>query len=315
MRPAILCTDVLEAGHGRRFGDITPSHDVIGFAGDPIADDDLARVEVAFFSADAWPDRAAGFIGTCLHATALRWLHTFSAGTDNHVFATFRERGVRVTTSSGAAAPPIAATVMMYLLALSRGLPRSLRDQVEHRWAPRQFEELEGRTLGVVGMGAIGLEIVHLADALRMRTIGLRRTPRGDEPCETWPTHRLLELAACVDALVLAAPLTDETRGMVDADVIASMRPGSFFVNVGRGELVDEAALIDALVAGRLGGAALDVFAVEPLPVGSPLWDLPNVIVTPHSSGMTDAADDRAVEVFFDNLARYVAGEPLRNET
>jgi phosphoglycerate dehydrogenase-like enzyme len=315
-RPAIFCTDVVLARYGLQLDELAPGHDVVPLDGDhAVSDTDVARIEVAAFSGDAWPDRATVFMGTCLHAPRLRWLHTFSAGTDHPVFGMFRERGVRVTTSSGAAARPIAATVMMYLLALSRDLPRALRAQARHEWEPRSVAELEGGTVGVVGMGAIGLEVARLAAAFGMRPIGLRRQPRGDEPCETWPSSRLGELAATVDALVVAAPLTDETRGMIDAEVIAAVRPGAYFVNVGRGELVDEPALIEALRDGHLGGAALDVFAVEPLPADSPLWDLPNVIVTPHSSGMTDNTGERAMAMFLANLARYVAGEPLQNVT
>jgi phosphoglycerate dehydrogenase-like enzyme len=136
----------------------------------------------------------------------------------------------------------------------------------------------------------------------------------GDEPCETWTLDRLPELAAAVDVLAVALPLTDDTRGIVSADVIAGMRPGAVFVNVGRGELVDEPALAAALRGGHLGGAGLDVFATEPLPADSPLWDLPNVIVTPHSSALTAASGEGAVEIFLTNLAAYVKGEPLLNE-
>jgi D-2-hydroxyacid dehydrogenase (NADP+) len=202
----------------------------------------------------------------------------------------------------------------MYLLALSRDLRSWTEAQCEHRWAPREWTDLEGQTVGVVGMGPIGLEVVRLTSALGMRPIGMRRTVRGDEPCETWTFDRLPELAETVDALVLAVPLTTETRGLVDADVLGMLRPGAFVVNVARGEVVDEQALVDALTSGHLGGAALDVFATEPLPADSPLWDLPNVIVTPHSSGTTATSHRRATEIYVDNLARYSAGTPLRNE-
>jgi phosphoglycerate dehydrogenase-like enzyme len=136
----------------------------------------------------------------------------------------------------------------------------------------------------------------------------------GDEPCETWTLDRLPELAATADVLAVALPLTDDTRGIVSAAVIAAMKPGAVFVNVGRGDLVDEPALIEALRSGRLGGAGLDVFATEPLPADSPIWDLPNVIVTPHSSAHTPASGENAAEIFFANLARYARGESLHNE-
>jgi phosphoglycerate dehydrogenase-like enzyme len=169
-------------------------------------------------------------------------------------------------------------------------------------------------TIGIVGMGPIGVEVARLAGALGIRPIGLRRSVRGDEPCETWTLDRLPELAGLVDALVLAVPLADETRGLVDRTILRALRPGALLVNVARGEVVDEGALVDALADGHLGGAALDVFAVEPLPEDSPLWDLPNVIVTPHASGSTASSGDRAADIFVENLARYAAGEALRNE-
>ena len=168
------------------------------------------------------------------------------------MFTGLLERGVRVTSSSGAAAAPIARTVLMYLLALSRDLPRMLRAQAAHEWAPQRFDDLEGQTVGVVGIGSIGREVIRLTTAVGMRAVAVRRTVVGDEPCATWPIDRLPELAAVVDALVIALPLTAETRGLVSADVIARMRPEAVVINVGRGELVDETALTEALVAGRV---------------------------------------------------------------
>lgn len=288
---------------------------MVALTGDELVDgDDLDRLHVAFFSGDAWPERSSHFMAAVLRAPSLRWLHTFSAGTDHPVFADLLERGVRVSSSSGAAAGAIARTVLMYLLALSRDLPRLQRAQAAHEWAPQRFDDVPGWTVGVVGMGPIGREVIRLTSGIGMRPIGVRRRVVGDEPCATWPLDRLGELAAMVDALVVALPLTDETRGIISASVLERMSPDAVFINVGRGELVDEHALIDALSAGRLCGAGLDVFGTEPLPPDSPLWDLPNVIITPHSSGMTPHSDDEAVEIFLSNLVAYVDGQPLRNE-
>jgi phosphoglycerate dehydrogenase-like enzyme len=247
-------------------------------------------------------------------APRLGWFHTFSAGVDNVFFQRLLEQGVRVTTSSGAQAVPIAQTVMMYLLALSRDLPGWLEDQRERRWAPRDIVDLQDRTLGVVGLGPIGLEVARLGQALRMNVIGMRRAPRGDEPCETWTLDRLNELLPRVDVLVLALPLTDETRGLIDAAALAQLRSDSIVVNVGRGESIDEDALVAALQQGRIGGAGLDVFAVEPLPKDSPLWQMSNVIITPHSSGTSPGNWQRASEIFVENLAHYMRGESMRNE-
>src|SRR5690606_25077749 len=275
---------------------------------------DPAAVELAYFSGDLYPERVRDFALALRDAPRLRWLHTFSAGVDHPWFQALRARGIRLTTSSGAHAVPIAHTVLLYLLALSRGLPAWMDAQRRRGWEPHPVVELPGLVLGVVGLGPIGLEVARLGAAFGMRVIGVRRTPRGDEPCEPWPLARLDELVALADALVLALPLTDGTRHLLDAARLARMKRGAWLVNVGRGALVDEAALVEALREGRLGGAGLDVFETEPLPPESPLWEMPNVIVTPHSSGNTPGNLVRATGIFLDNLGRFVRGEPLRNE-
>ncbi len=313
-RPVLFCTDTVAARHLDALQAAAPGLELVTLDGDRrVEPADVERITVAFFSGDAWPDRSDTFMRICLDAPNLRWLHTFSAGVDHPVFGVFTQRGAQVTTSSGASASPIAQTVMMYLLALSRDLDGWRRAQQEHRWEQHRFTELDGLTVGVVGMGPIGLEVIRLATAFGMHPIGVRRRVLGHEPCETWELDRLHELAGRVDALVLAVPLTDQTRGLVDAEVLAAMRPGSWLVNIARGEVVDEEALIEALRSGHLGGAGLDVFAVEPLPETSPLWDLPNVIITPHSSGTSERTHERAVTIFLDNLTRFANGTPLRN--
>jgi phosphoglycerate dehydrogenase-like enzyme len=275
---------------------------------------DPASVELAYFSGDVFPDHVRDFVLALRDAPRLRWLHTFSAGVDHPWFQQLRARGIRLTTSSGAHAVPIAHTVLLYLLALSRGLPAWMDAQRRRAWETHEVKDLEGLVLGVVGLGPIGLEVARLGAACGMRVLGARRTPRGDEPCETWPLTRLDELCERADALVLALPLTPDTRHIVDAARLARMKPGAWLVNVGRGALVDEPALVEALRDGRLGGAGLDVFETEPLPAESPLWSLPNVIVTPHNSGDTPGNLVRASEIFLDNLARWTRGAPLRNE-
>ncbi|MEX0846403.1 MAG: D-2-hydroxyacid dehydrogenase, partial [Ilumatobacteraceae bacterium] len=276
--------------------------------------DEIARVEIASLSDDLWPDHSASFMRVCLDAPNLRWLHTFSAGVDHPIFRLFLDRGVRLTNSSGAAARSIAHHVVLSVLAMRRDLPGTLRDQAAHDWRVHDVDDVEGTTVAVIGMGPIGIESARLLDQLGMRTIGMRRTIAGDEPCETWTFDRLHELLAIADTVVLAVPLTPDTQHLVDAAAIASMRPGVHLVNVGRGGLVDEPALVDALRTGRVGFAALDVTEVEPLPAESELWDLPNVIITPHSSGATRSNHQRASDLFVDNLGRFVRGEPLSNE-
>lgn len=314
-RQAILCSPMVAESYGQHILSIAPALDlVVAGAGTRPAPDDLDRVEIAYFSTDLYPDDIRPFFGAAVRAPNLRWFHSSSAGVDDPVFPRLRGAGARVTNSSGAAAPAIARTVAMYLLALSRNLPALLHSQSQRRWEPRRFADLEGRRVGVLGLGPIGLEVARLASALGLEPVGMRRSIRGDEPCETWTFDRLPELISSADVLVLALPLAPETRGLLSRALIETMRPGAIVVNVGRGELLDEDALADALANGHLAGAGLDVFAVEPLPSSSPLWRLPNVIVTPHISGSTECTWRRSIEMFLDNLAAYVAGDPLRNE-
>lgn len=311
----LLCTDTFVDEHGDRLALVAPDVGLVQLTADGrIADADVERITLAFFSSDAWPGRAASFMKVALGAPQLRWLHSMSAGVDSPVFAMFTDRGVRLTTSSGASAPPIAATVMLYLLALSRDLPGWLRAQAAHEWSPATFRELRGQSVAVVGFGPIGQEVVRLATAFGMEPVVVRRSPRGDEPCPVRPLAELAGVVSGVDAVVAALPLHPDTRGIFSTEVIGAMRSDAVFVNVGRGELVDQPALTDALASGRLGGAGLDVFDPEPLPPDDPLWDLPNVIVSPHTSGSSDGTAGRVVDIFFDNLGRFLAGEPLHNE-
>lgn len=312
---ALFCTDTFFDAYADRIAEIAPDLDVIVLRpGEEVSAADIERITVVFFSNDAWPERAAPFFKVALSTTNLAWFHSMSAGVDSPVFATFLERGARLTTSSGASAPPIAGTVMLYLLALSRGLPGWLRSQAAHEWTPEPFRELDGQRIVVIGYGPIGQEVVRLATAFRMDPVVVRRSARGDEPCPVRVLDELTDTVRDADAVVLALPLAPETRGIIDTDVIAAMAPTAVFVNVGRGELVDQAALTEALASGRLAGAGLDVFDPEPLPPDDALWDLPNVIISPHNSGSSTGTTARVAEIFLDNLARFVRGDALRNE-
>ena len=313
MRGTLFISDGIEAQLGSEMDAAAP--ELPRWISPPEAPEpDYAKIEALYFSGDIFPERSREFAIAALKAENLRWMHTFSAGVDDTFFASLLERGVRLTTSSGAQAVPIAQTVILYLLALSRDLPGWLVDQQQRRWNPRSIRELTGLHLGVIGLGPIGEEVARLGAAMGMKVTGLRREPRGDELCETRPMEALAELLPEVDALVMAVPLTEATRNLMDAAAFEALKPGALFVNVARGEVVDEEALIAALRDGRLGGAGLDVFREEPLAADSPLWAMPNVLITPHSSGTCPGNQLRASEIFLHNLRAYVEGGPLLNE-
>jgi D-2-hydroxyacid dehydrogenase (NADP+) len=316
MSEVLFCTDTFWAEYADRVWAIDPDIEVVLLEGDqPVSDTDLERITIASFSHDAWPERAGNWFGVAMRAPNLAWLHSMSAGVDSPVFATFLERGVRLSNSPGASAAPIARTVMMYLLALARDLPRMMRAQAKREWAWARWTELEGKQLAVLGWGPIGQEIARLANEFGMQPVIVRRAAKGDEPFPVRPLADLRDVAAEVDALAVALPLTDDTRGLISADVFAAMQSHAFFVNVGRGELVDQAALTDALSSGQIAGAGLDVTDPEPLPADDVLWSLPNVIITPHNSGSTVGTGRRANERFLENLTAWVIDGTLATET
>lgn len=311
---ALFCSDDFWARREHDVLAIDPDLEVVQLVGTArVSDTDLDRIDVAHFSTDLYPERSSLFMGACVRARRLRWLQSFSAGTDHPVYERLLSNGVNVTTGTGAGAPSIAQSVLGSLLALSRDLPRAIDAQRARRWEPRMSIDIEGRRVGVIGMGAIGAEVARLTRAVGFEVVGMRRTPTGGEPTTTWSSDRFEELLRWADAIVVATPLTDATRGLFDAAAFAEMRPGAWFINVGRGEVVDEPALIDALERGHLGGAALDVFTTEPLPPEHPLWTTPNAIITAHCSGATERSLRRADDIFVDNLRRWLGGEPLVN--
>lgn len=310
----LFCSDACWDLCGEQVVAIDPTVEVVRLVGDDhVMGSDVERITVAYFSDDLWPDRVRAFLTVCLRAPNLRWLQSCTAGTDDPVFGRIMGNGTVLTNAVGAAAPSMAQSVMLYLLALSREMPRLGRAQAARQWDPFPSRDLRGMRLGIVGLGAIGYETAQLASAFGMEVVGMRRRVRGDEPCPTWGVDRFHELLAWADAVAVTAPLTPETRGMFDSVAFGTMRPGAWFVNVGRGEIVDEASLVFALTTGHLGGAALDVFAQEPLPADSPLWSMPNVIVSPHVSGDTDLTRRRSIDLFLANFRRYTAGETLQN--
>jgi phosphoglycerate dehydrogenase-like enzyme len=279
------------------------------------------RVELAFMSSDFLRGNSVGFWQCLRDATDLRWLHLFGVGVDER-HAPLLERGVRITNSVGVNAEPIAQNALAGLLMLARNFPRWAELQSRRSWQPLNFDspeaprDLADETMVVIGLGAIGSRIAQLAKALDMKVIGVRRTPAaGDEPVDEMRHPSELDaVLPAADWLVLAPILTPETRGMIDARRLALMPKGARLINISRGAVVDEQALIDALAGGQLGGAYLDVFLQEPLPVESPLWSLPNVILTPHNAANSRGKFRREALLFLENLQRWGRQEPLTNE-
>jgi phosphoglycerate dehydrogenase-like enzyme len=242
-------------------------------------------------------------------ADALRWVHTASAGVDRLMFDELVASEVAVTNSRGVFDTPMAEYVLGLVLAYAKDLPGTLALQSEGSWRHRETATIAGTVAVVVGGGPIGAAVAAMLRAvgIRVRLVG-RRARDG--------VHAAAELPGLLgdcDWLVLAAPLTDQTRGLVDSRLLDRLPPRARLINVGRGALVVQDDLVAALRDGRLAGAALDVFATEPLPARDPLWTLPGVIVSPHMSGDAVGWRDALVELFADNLARYRTGRPLRN--
>jgi phosphoglycerate dehydrogenase-like enzyme len=253
-------------------------------------------------------------------AKRLRWIHSTAAGVEGILSPALVASDVTLTCSRGLHAQSMAEHTLGLMLAFARQLHRSRDAQREHRWSQHEqwgaspgFADLAGATVGIVGFGHIGSAIGGKARALGMHVLAVRRTPAASpEPAhEQWGLDRLPELLERSDWVVLAAPHTRESARMVGAAELARMKPGARLVNVGRGALVDQDALVAALAAGRIAGAGLDVMASEPVPADSPLWDMPNVILTPHVSGLGPRYWERATDVFAANLRRWLAGEPL----
>lgn len=281
-----------------------PDADLAAASSAETAADVIAAVEVLF---------GYGFPpGLLKDAPRLRWIHKASAGVEDVIYAPERPPGLRLTRTDGAAiAPRMVEYVLGAIFHFTQDFARAARQQRERRWAGYKVDRAEGKTVGVAGLGDIGSAVARRLAANGMHVVGWRRSSGLVDGVERAFAGRpqLTDFVGRCDFVVAVLPATRETDRLFDADVFAAMRPGAVFINVGRGNSVDEDALASALRTGHLRGAALDVFAAEPLPTASPLWDLENVLITPHVSGPLVPED--VVGGFLENLARYQAGLPL----
>lgn len=264
----------------------------------------------------------------------LRWIQFHFAGIDHVADSPLVRSGVTVTTLSGAAVSQMVEFAMMAILGMGRRLPLMMSDKAQKRWAEDRFDrfepkELRGSTIGIIGYGSVGREIARVCRAMGAKVLATKRDLKhledtgyvpdgqGDLNAELverlYPPQALRSMASLCDFLVVTAPLTPETRGLVDKRVLLSLKPASYLIDLSRGGVVDHGALIEVLNDNRLAGAALDVYPVEPLPESSPLWGMPNVILSPHVAGASKEYFERATDLFVENIHRYLAGQPLLN--
>lgn len=262
----------------------------------------------------------AAYRDALLAARNLKWIHHTSSGIGQQFHAAELDaKGVILTSSTGSNAEPVAQTGFTGLLMLARGFPNYIQGQHRREWRPLRGaalpDDLRGQTLLLIGVGAVGRVFAGYARAFGLKVIGVRRSPQqpGDPVEELHPPSRLPDILPRADWIVIACPLTSETRNLIDAAAFQRVRKGARLINIGRGEVVDEAAMIEAIRDGRLAGAALDAHRQEPLPPDSPLWDLPNVIITPHNASASNGNEKRCAEMFIANFGHWLRGEPMFN--
>jgi phosphoglycerate dehydrogenase-like enzyme len=312
-----ICLTADLAGHvASGLADVGAEIELVRLGLDGKLDKDADGVEVVAFSSavvDNPPMLAA--IGRFIREPALRWVQSPGAGVDNPAFKILLDRGVHLTNGSGLHAEPIAQYIFTYVLHWERRVPRHQAQQAGRQWQRIYSGDLTGKTLGIVGLGGIGRAAARVAKAFGMRVLGTRRTPVDDPNVDRFlPRQQLHELLAESHYVVLCVPFTDETRHLIGPAELGAMRKDAVLINVARGGVVDEPALIDALRAGRIRGASLDVTTEEPLPADSPLWSLENCVLTPHDAGYSPLANQRLAALFLENLGRWLRGEALRNE-
>ena len=249
-------------------------------------------------------------------APNVRWIQATSSGIGQSVNCLGYDKRMPhtiFTTASGVHAKPLAEFCMMAMLMFNKGLKRMMRDQERKHWERYAGTDLDGRTLGIVGVGRVGSEVARLGKAFGMTVIGTDISPTLAVLDEFYPLSELHEMLGQAEYLVLSVPHTPQTEKMIGAEELALLPKEAFLINIARGAVVDESSLIEALRSGHLRGAALDVFAEEPLPQDSPLWEMSNVLVSPHSASTSDQENGRLTELFCENLRRYLANEPLLN--
>lgn len=316
---AIALTPILSARYRphdlERIADAAPGSRLVSVSLEGLADGELDDVEVLLRG----PLPRGIFDRLLARCPRLKWVHSATAGVERVLTPAALERGLAITNARGVFSGPIAEYVLMMMLVVSRRLPQLLELQRERTWQPLEARELPDVTVGIVGLGSIGQRVAELAAAFGAQVIATRRSTDSNAAAESLAGVRLLpadglpQLMAESDFIVLALPLTSDTESLFGEELLAHAKPGAWLINVARGRLVDERALVRALREGPLGGAVLDAFRDEPLPSDSPFYGLPNVIVTPHTSWSSGRVLDRSIDLFCANLGHFARGEPLDN--
>lgn len=297
-----------------------PQVRLLPLAADGSCPSDLGRAEVLFklfigggFSSVFGPEAMPEILRA---APGLRWIHCGKAGVEDVLVPELIESDIILSNGAGGPRRAIAETVLAFILADAKALHAHYLHQKTHEWTLLSHRELPGLTVAILGLGRIGLEIARLCKAMDLRVIGTKRKVSGDPlPCvdHAYPSHLQEECVSQADYVVVASALTPETLNMVGAATLRAVKPDAVLINVARGAVVDEEALLDALRGNQIRGAWLDVFVTEPLPPTSPFFDLPNVIIMPHNSPFSQNVQAHMVGIFLENFRRYCGGEPLLN--
>lgn len=303
----ILVLNQLKEGHMTAIQDAAPGSSIITA--------DLATAGQYIDTADilvAWGGQDIRQLYTA--APQLRWVHALSAGVEDWLFPELVNSSTLLTNSKGIHGIPISEHVLALMLAFSRGLNLLIPQQHNKQWKRVRVDEIHEKTIGIVGLGNIGREIAKKAKALGMHVVATKREATTELFVDALytPDHLTTMLGIC-DFVVLSLPLTEETKEMFNLSCFSAMKRTAYFINIARGGVISEADLITALEQGLIQGAGLDVFAQEPLPDSSPLWNMPNVIITPHLAGLSPSYLDRAIQLFADNLTRFIDKDQILN--
>ncbi|WP_449538815.1 D-2-hydroxyacid dehydrogenase [Ferdinandcohnia sp. Marseille-Q9671] len=307
MRKLVITQDI-EESHLEQIKAIVPSWEIVAGRDSSVWLDHLGDAEVIV----GWKKEIAD--QCILSDSKLRWLQSWSAGVNSMPLAEMENRDILLTSANGVHAYPISETIFALMLGLTRKIHTYVRNQQEKKWHHADMKlEIHEKTIGIIGVGAIGKETAKIAKAFGMTVLGVRHSGRNvDFVDKMYTPDQLSDMLPTCDYVVVTLPLTSETHHMFGAEEFKQMKSSSFFINIGRGEIVVEEELSKALQSGEIAGAGLDVFTKEPLQEDSPLWNLENVIVTPHTSGSTEHYTKRVIEdIFIPNLENYVRGEAL----